>query len=64
MPKGKGSVNKILATQTGTILAPFDLIVVDLSIPPSEGIIATTDTGIELINPLLSLSREYNQEQP
>ncbi|WP_445626675.1 DNA-binding response regulator [Nostoc sp. DSM 114167] len=40
--------------------APLNLIVVDLSIPVSEGMTATTDTGIELIKQLLKQYPEQN----
>lgn len=40
--------------------APLGLIVVDLSIPANEGMIATTDTGIELIKQLLKQYPEQN----
>ncbi|MDZ7968084.1 MAG: hypothetical protein RM368_24555 [Nostoc sp. DedSLP03] len=40
--------------------APLNLIVVDLSIPASEGMNATTDTGIKLIEQLLKQYPEQN----
>jgi DNA-binding NarL/FixJ family response regulator len=49
-----------IATARGTILAPVDLIVVDLSIPATKGITATTDTGIELIKQLFKQYPEQN----
>jgi DNA-binding NarL/FixJ family response regulator len=57
---GLAEISKILATQKGTILAPLDLIVADLSIPAREGVTATTDTGIELVKHLLKQYPEQN----
>lgn len=55
-------IAKIRAMQKDgeSLKAPLDLIVVDLSIPAREDMIANTDTGIELIQQLLKQYPEQN----